>query len=311
MHADEHPIDVPLVRGLVDAARPEWAGLPLSPLSRSGSSNALFRLGEELVVRLPRQPGGSATVEKEARWLPWVAPALRVRVPEVVAVGRPGGGYPERWSVLRWLDGEVPEVDGSGRSGGLDHDALARDLAAVVTALRGLEVPEAARADPALRWYRGESLARQDAGTRANVEACRDLPGLDLDLDAALSVWESALDLPDPPGGRAPSWYHGDLLAENLLVEQGRLAAVLDFGSLGVGEPTVDLMVAWELLPAGSRRVFREATGVDDVSWARGRAWALAVALMTFPYYWRTMPQRCADRLVMARAALADASACT
>ncbi len=259
MHADEHRIDVRLVRGLVDRARPEWAALPLSPLPRTGSSNALFRLGEDLVVRLPRQRGGSVTIEKEARWLPRVAPALPVRVPEVVAVGAPGPDYPERWSVLRWLDGEVPDVAGvAGCPGGLDREALARDLAAVVTSLRGLEVPEAA-------------------------------VGL--------------------PGSSEPvGWYHGDLLAENLLVSGGRLAAVLDFGGLGVGDPTVDLMVAWELLDAGSRRVFRQATGVDDVSWLRGRAWALAVALMTFPYYWRTMPQRCAARLVMARAVLADAS---
>ncbi len=112
-----------------------------------------------------------------------------------------------------------------------------------------------------------------------------------------------------PSAGQSviPRWYHGDLLAENLLVRDGRLAALLDFGGLSVGDPTIDLVVAWELLDTSSRDVFRQAVGVDDDTWQRGRAWALALALMTFPYYWRTMPDRCASRLAMARSVLADA----
>jgi aminoglycoside phosphotransferase (APT) family kinase protein len=110
---------------------------------------------------------------------------------------------------------------------------------------------------------------------------------------------------PDAP----PRWYHGDLLGENLLVRDGRLASLLDFGGLAVGDPTVDLMIAWDVLDPAAREVFRSAVGADDESWLRGRAWALTVALMTFPYYWRTMPDRCASRLAMARAVLADASA--
>lgn len=308
LHDDELPIGTSLVRALVDRTLPDCRALPLARVRSTGSSNALFRLGDELLVRLPRQPGGSATIEKEARWLPSIRRLLPVGVPEIVVVGEPGCGYPERWSVVRWLAGEVPTVAGPVAATEPRRDGLARDLAAVVTALREGDVPPGALADPELRWYRGDALATRDADTRQSLEACRSVPGLGLDLDAALEVWDRAVALPASSGATSPRWLHGDLLAENLLVTEGRLAAVLDFGGLSVGDPTVDLVVAWEVLDAPSREVFRQTVGVDDEAWVRGRAWALALALMTFPYYWGTMPERCASRLAMARSVLADAA---
>jgi aminoglycoside phosphotransferase (APT) family kinase protein len=306
LHEDEFLIDLSLVRALVGRALPECASLPLSPLPASGSSNALFRLGDELLIRLPRQPGGSATIEKEAHWLPQIGPLLPVSVPEVVAVGEPDLGYPERWSVVRWLEGDVPTVVDPASRAASTRPALARDLAAVVTALHDIQVPDSALADPQLRWYRGAPLGSMDDTTRHNVAACRDISGLNLDLDAALRIWEEAMALPETGPGSTPRWYHGDLLAENLLVRDGRLAAVLDFGGLAVGDPTVDLVVAWEVLDPASREVFRRAVGVDQTSWLRGRAWALSLALITFPYYWCTMPDRCASRLAVVRSVLAD-----
>lgn len=308
LHDDELVIDVHVVRALVDRALPECAPLPLGPLGSSGSSNALFRLGDELLVRLPRQPGGSATIEKEARWLPQIGPLLPVSVPEIVAIGEPGFDYPERWSVLRWLEGSVPSVAGPSSGHEPARGRLALDLATVVKALGDIDVPLSALADPELRWYRGAPLATQDVHTRRSLGACRDISELDLDLDAALDVWEQAMALPGIDQAATPRWYHGDLLAENLLVSDGRLTAVLDFGGLAVGDPTVDLMVAWEVLDAASRDVFRRAVGADDESWIRGRAWALSLALRTFPYYWVTMPDRCASRLAIARSVLADAT---
>ena len=308
LHDDELLIDLRLVRALVDGALPEYASLPLSRLRASGSSNALFRLGDGLLVRLPRQPGGSATIEKEARWLPQIGPLLPVSVPEVVAVGEPDLGYPERWSVVRWLDGDVLAVADPASHAGPRGSALARDLAGVVTALRDIQVPHSALADPQLRWYRGDPLGSMDGATRGNLAACRDISGVDLDLDAALRLWEEAMVLPETGPGSSPRWYHGDLMAENLLVRGGRLAAVLDFGGLSVGDPTVDLIVAWEVLDPAARDVFRRAVRADQTSWLRGRAWALSLALMTFPYYWSTMPDRCASRLAVARSVLADAS---
>lgn len=305
LHADELPIDRSLVRALVDRALPRYAALPLTPLLSSGSSNALFRLGDDLLVRLPRQPGGSATIDKEARWTPLIAAALPVAVPEIVAVGEPDLGYPERWSVVRWIDGDVPACVDPSTATAADRRALAADLAAVVTALRELPVPDTAPAAPELRWYRGEPLATRDLDFRADVAACRSIPDLPLDLDAALRVWDDALALGD--ASASVRWYHGDLLGENLLIRDDRLAAVLDLGGLAVGDPTVDLAVAWEVLDPAARETFRRAVGVDEASWLRGRAWALVLAAMTFPYYWHTMPDRCSRRLAMARSVLADA----
>ncbi len=308
LHDDEISIDLGLVRALVDRGLPEYASLPLSRLRASGSTNALFRLGDELLIRLPRQPGGSATIEKEARWLPHIAPLLPVSVPEVVVVGEPDLGYPERWSVVRWIDGDFPTVADPASYSCPTPTALARDLAAVVTALSDIKVPPSALADPELRMYRGAPLGTMDGGTRRSLAECRDISGLAVDFDAVLRVWEQAMALPETTAGSSPRWYHGDLLAENLLVRDGRLAALLDFGGLAVGDPTIDLVVAWEVLDPAARGVFRRAVGVDDATWLRGRAWALALAVMTFPYYWSTMPERCASRLAIVRSVLADAA---
>lgn len=303
LHADELPVDEVLVRRLIAGQLPTFAQLPVRRLPASGSSNALFRLGDDLLVRVPRQPGGSTTILKEARWLPVLRTALPVQVPEVVAVGEPAQGYPEHWSVTGWIVGAHPSVTPPGAG---SPDLRAEDLAAVVGALRRVEVPDEAREDPDLRWYRSGSLAAIDADVRAWIAQCRSIADLHLDLDAVLSVWDAAVAAAVNGPATRVHWLHGDLLAENLLVRDGRLVAVLDFGGLAVGDPTVDLVAAWELLDPGQRARFRAEAAVDDRTWTLGRAWALALAVMTFPYYWGTMPGRCADRLSMARRALAD-----
>jgi aminoglycoside phosphotransferase (APT) family kinase protein len=306
LHDDEIPIDTGLVRALVHWAMPGWAGLPVRRLNSSGSTNALFRLGEDLLVRLPRQPGGSATIAKEARWLPVLAPSLPVAVPEVVAVFEPGCGYPERWSVVRWIDGEHPEVVAPETSAGPQRVDLAADLAGLVHALRQAEVPGEAAGDPDLRWYRGEPLAAMEAATRQNIGRCRALGDFGLDLDAAERLWDEAIRLPGANDRPPPRWYHGDLAAENLLTRDGGLAAVLDFGGLSIGDPAIDLAVGWEILDPPAREDFRRQLGVDDATWLRGRAWALCITLMIW-YYWTTMPQRRSSRIAIGRNVLADA----
>ena len=306
LHSDEIPIDAELVRALVGRVMPAYADSPIRRLASSGSTNALFRLGEEFLVRLPRQPGGSATISKEARWLPVLGPLLSVSVPDVVAVFEPDRGYPERWSVVRWIDGAHPEVVGPDTSVDPRREDLAKNLATVLVALRQAEVPMEAVDDPHLQSYRGEPLVTMDEATRENIERCRSLGDFDLDLDAAERIWAEAMKLPGAADRTTPRWYHGDLAAENLLVRDGALAAVLDFGGLSIGDPTVDLVVAWEVLDPPARELFRRSVDVDDATWLRGRAWALSITLMIW-YYWTTMPERRARCMAVGRNVLADA----
>ncbi|HEY8302471.1 MAG TPA: aminoglycoside phosphotransferase family protein [Jatrophihabitans sp.] len=306
LHENEIPIDTALVRRLIERALPSWAGLPISPMPTSGSTNALFRLGTDLLVRLPRQPGGSATIRKEATWPPYLAPALPVAVPEVVGVFGPDAGYPEHWAVVRRLAGAHPEIVDPTTPVHPRRQQLAVDLAGLVTALRTVPVPDTALGDAELRWYRGEPLATMDASIRDNLARCRALGDFGFDLDAAQRVWDDAMALPGVHDRVHPRWYHGDLAAENLLVRDGRLAAVLDFGALAIGDPCVDLIAAWEVLDRPAREVFRREAGVDDPTWLRGRAWALGLALGVW-YYWATMPDRRASRVAVGRNVLADA----
>ncbi len=305
LHDNEIALDAATVRKLVDAEFPKYSQLPLKRLSSSGSSNTLYRLGEALLVRLPRQPGGGAAIDKENRWSPLMSRYLPVEVPQIVVVGQPNFGYSESWSIARWIDGTLAQS--STRADQQDQLALAEGLARVVRSLRAIDVPPDARSDPSLRWYRGDSLASIARPMQATIRKCHQLDGLGLDLDLAADVWNQALKLPSADQLCEDAWYHSDLVAENLLMSGGELTAVLDFGGLGIGDPTIDLHGAWELFDPVARQHFRGCLDVDEEEWQRGRAWALAIALGVFAYYWDKMPTRVQHRLDMARAVLADA----
>ncbi|MFI8993184.1 aminoglycoside phosphotransferase family protein [Streptomyces sp. NPDC053542] len=273
-------IDVGLVRRLVGAQFPRWAGLPVEPVNSAGTSNAMYRLGQDMVVRLPRAAGSADDVAKEHRWLPWLAPRLPVAVPVPLGKGVPGEGYPWHWSVYRWLPGRTGSAPGSGPDlgSGFDPGPFAEDLAGFIGALRRIDT---AGGPPS---YRSEPLAARDAATRGAVETLRGV----IDTATAAAAWEEALRAPAPTGPAV--WIHADLQPGNVLVENGRLSAVIDFGCLGLGDAAVDLIAAWYLLPAGARAVFRTAVGADDAAWARGRGWALSVALAELRYYRVTNP---------------------
>ncbi|MFD4544331.1 aminoglycoside phosphotransferase family protein [Streptomyces bauhiniae] len=274
MRDGELDIDAPLVRRLIARRFPAWAELPVTRLRSSGTENAMFRLGPELVVRLPRHPGAVADVTHERDWLPRLGPGLPVAVPEPVGSGEPDDGFPWPWSVYRWLDGANPVAGAVA-----EPEQLAKELGAFVAALRRTATTDAPRS------YRGGPLAGQDESTR---EALAQLGG-SIDTAGATARWERALAAPVYTG--QPVWAHADLSPGNVLVAGGgRLGAVIDFGCAGVGDPAVDLIVAWNLLPAPVRGVFRDAVGADDAEWARGRGWALSIALVQLPYYWRTNP---------------------
>ena len=272
MHAGEPDIDTGLVRSLIAARFPHWANLPVTPVTSSGTDNAMFRLGTDLVVRLPRRPGAVADIDADQRWLPTIAPHLPVAVPEVVDVGEATEGYPWRWAVYRWLTGSNPVVDALGQP-----EDLAIDLAEFITALRRVDpadAPELSRSGP---------LTRRDSATREAIDASRGL----IDTDALRGIWADTLTV---DGSAPPAWAHGDLSPGNVLIDQDRLHAVIDFGGFGVGDPTVDLIIAWNLLPAAARPILRAALDVDEATWARGRGWALSISIIQLPYYVHTNP---------------------
>ncbi|GLZ47539.1 phosphotransferase [Actinomycetospora sp. NBRC 106375] len=211
----------------------------------------------------------------EQRWLPVLAPAVPVPIPAPVGRGRPGHGYPWPWSVLRWLPGED-----ATRAPVADPHALARDVAAVVRGLRGVDT--AGGPNPTVSG-RGVPLADRDGEVRAALDALRADPEPGIDLAAAGRVWDDARAAPVHDG--PPSWLHGDLLPGNLLIGGGRLSAVIDFGCAGVGDPACDLLPAWAVLPPGARATFQDAVGADEESWRRGRGWALAFGLVALPYH--------------------------
>ncbi|MEU9290748.1 aminoglycoside phosphotransferase family protein [Streptomyces sp. NPDC048275] len=273
MHADEPDVDTPLVHRLVAAQFPQWAGLPVEPVDSAGTSNAMYRLGEDMVVRLPRVAGAANDVEKEHRWLPRLAPPLPVAVPVPLGKGRPAEDYAWPWSVYRWLDGENPAIGRISQPG-----LLAQDLAGFVAALHRIDPADGPPS------YRSESLATRDAATRTAIAEVRGI----VDADAATTAWNTALRAPARPGPAV--WIHADLQPGNLLMRHGRLSAVIDFGCLGLGDPAVDLIVAWYVLPAEARGAFRTALEVDDAAWARGRGWALSIALLELQYYRDTNP---------------------
>lgn len=262
--------DAALVQKLIATAFPQWAVLPVRPVGAAGTANAMFRLGTDMVVRLPLSEGSAADIEKERDWLPQLAPRLPVSVPVPLETALPGPDFPRSWSVHRWLDGHTPTVGRIAEPG-----LLARDLARFVAALRGVDATSAPRS------YRGESLAARDAGTRRSIAELSTV----VDTGAVTAVWESALSAPAPAG--PPVWIHADLQPGNLLVDRthDRLAAVIDFACAGLGDPAVDLIVAWYVLPAEVRRIFRLALGDDDATWARGRGWALSIALAELAHY--------------------------
>jgi aminoglycoside phosphotransferase (APT) family kinase protein len=271
MHSDELDIDEALVRRLLAAQFPDWAELPLEPVFPRGTDNRLFRLGDDLVVRLPCRESNVTTLEKEREWLPRLAPHLPLDVPVPVTAGMPAEGYPCTWSVYTWLDGE------SALSSPLAKpDEAATDLAAFITALQGID--PAGRV-PAKGTSRGAPVSGLDALVREWIAAL----GVQIDVVGITSLWEAALEA--PLWDRPPVWVHGDLDARNLLVRDGRIAGVVDFGCVGTGDPACDVAVAWKLFPPEARDVFRNALSVDDATWTRARGWVVYQTVGALSYY--------------------------
>jgi aminoglycoside phosphotransferase (APT) family kinase protein len=266
MHADEVDTDPSLVERLVAGQFPQWADLPVEPVFPLGTDNANYRLGADKLVRLPRQPGKVEGLERELAWLPQLAAALPLPIPEPLGRGEPAEGFPFPWGVFTWLDGRNASV------GDVSLEA-AIDLAELILALRRLDATDA---PPGLRHG---SLRSFDEWVRSGVAKLSS----EHDGDGLLAAWEEALEA--PPWNGPPTWCHCDLDLRNVVFRDGRPRGVLDWGWAGAGDPASDAAVAWKMLPAAGRDAFWDALGADDAEMIRARGWTLMQCAGALSYY--------------------------
>jgi aminoglycoside phosphotransferase (APT) family kinase protein len=289
MHEDELSIDQSLVERLVAAQFPQWADLPVRHASSAGTDNAMFKLGDTMVVRLPRIDWAADSVEHEQTWLPVIGPLLPVATPRPLGMGEPAFGYPWRWSVYTWLDGANPTVDDL-------TEPLVRNIADCLNAIHALDVP----GGPVNQ--RGFDFGPRDEVTRKSIAQ---MAGM-VDTAAVTAVWDAAFTLPpcEPPG----TWIHSDTAPGNLLVRDGRLVGLIDFAGVSRGDPAVDLGLAWNLLPARLRPAFRDQLDIDEATWLRSRAWSLSQACLQLPYYHETNKPLAAQARYVISEVLTDAA---
>jgi len=299
---DKAEISPAVVARLVAEQFPQWADLPVERVAVDGWDNTTFRLGDEMSVRLPTADRYVAQVDKEHRWLPLLARHLPLPIPEPVALGRPSARFPRPWSIYRWIEGGPAGVERIA-----DLTRFAADLAEFLGALYAVDTNDG----PPPGWhnfFRGGSLGTWtfDGDTRRSIDLLED----EIDAEAATEVWEAALD---SVWDRPPVWVHGDVVASNLLVVDGTLRAVIDFGCAGVGDPACDLVMTWNFFTGDSRDEFRRGLPFDDATWARARGWALWKALRTMArqiergedalaaarrFGWRRSPREVVDLVV-------------
>lgn len=276
MHADQVDLTADVVAGLVADQFPRWRHLTVQPVTSHGTVNALFRLGHDIVLRFPLRPDTELrdALLHEQDQARRIAAQVPLAVPEPIAIGEPGNGYPGWWTAYRWIPGDTANQRTIG-----DSDAFARDLASFVNAMHRMDTD-------GHRWNgltRGGPLYTRDDDVRRALAESTHL----IDTARLAQVWDRCLDTPHTA---SDAWIHADLMPGNLLVHGGRLVAVIDLEAVCIGDPAVDLMPAWNLLPIDARRTYRRALRVDDATWERGRGWALVQAIVALPYYVDTNP---------------------
>jgi aminoglycoside phosphotransferase (APT) family kinase protein len=278
LHEDEVNINAWLARRLLAEQMPEYCALPLRRIASGGTDNAVFRLGGDLAIRMPLHPRAVGGLLKEVRWLPVIAPHLPLEVPEVVSTGEPGGDYPFPWAVVRWLEGEDALT---GRIGSIRETAFT--LGRFVSELQAIDMTDAP--PPGTEGFvRGLPLVGRDSTFRAALAHCAGL----VDVERVRQIWDDALAAPEWDG--PPVWLHADLIPGNLLLRDGRLVGVLDFGAMATGDPAYDVTPAWHLLDRDTRPAFREIVGADEATWHRARGLVVSGGVIALPYYLHSNP---------------------
>lgn len=274
MHENEFTIDECLVRTLLKDQCPEWVDLPLNPIKSSGTDHALFRLGNEYVVRLPRLDGANENINKEYQWVPKLAKLVATPLSTPLFMGKPNEHYPSVWIITQWLDGYNPTFEQEN-----EYQQLAKDLAYFLNDLHKVKLDQG----PYSR--RGVPLCQLNEETQNAIDKLEE----DIDIQAINALWKKLSNTPS--FDQNPVWVHGDFLPGNILVQNNRLKAVIDFSDVGIGDPACDLVIAWSLLKPYSRKIFREhLDNIDDNTWERARGWALSISLIMLPYYKHSNP---------------------
>lgn len=277
MHDDEVPVPDQLARSLVDDQFPQYAGLPLRRLPPIGTDHQLFRLGDDLLVRLPRIGWAQDQAHSDWTWLPRLAPHLPLEVPVPVGLGEPAQGYPFAWTVVPWIEGENPTADN------VDLVECAAELGRFVDALHRID-PMGGPVKTGTQ--RGVPLAACDDWVREWAARAGDRA----DVPAVLEVWEDALAAPAWP--HEPAWLAGDVQDGNVIVRDRATVAVIDHGALGLGDPAVDLMPCWNwFTDPATRTAYADAVDLDDAAWRRGRGWAIVPSISALTYYETTSPE--------------------
>jgi aminoglycoside phosphotransferase (APT) family kinase protein len=261
-------ITVDLAEKLIAQQFPHWSSLIITPVEKSGWDNRTFHLGTKLLIRMPSSAEYALQVTKEQKWLPKLAPYLSVPIPKPLAQGNPTKDYPWGWSVYEWIDGESASISR------IDHlEIFAADLAQILMQLQKID-PSYGPLPGAHNFYRGAHLSVYDNETKIAINQLRDF----IDVGLISAIWEKAIS---SSWHKPPVWIHGDFSASNILIKHGRLAAIIDFGCMGIGDPACDLVISWTFLTKESRNVFKELLDLDEDTWARARGWALWKSLIT------------------------------
>jgi aminoglycoside phosphotransferase (APT) family kinase protein len=269
MHKNEFKIDHNLVYNLLKSQFVELSHLEIKPIISSGTDNALFRLGSEYIVRLPRISSATKNIDKEHEWLPKLIPHLNIPISDPIFEGSPSKDYPWNWLILKWNEGINPEFEQKN-----EYEFLAKDLANFLNDLHNIKLDNG----PISR--RGVPLIELNKETIEAIEKLED----ELDIPSVRKLWYQLVNIPKCK--QDPVWIHGDLLPGNILIKNKRLSSVIDFSDMGMGDPAVDLIIAWSLLNSSARKIFKEnLTNIDNDTWERGKGWALSIALIILPYY--------------------------
>lgn len=278
LHAHQVTIDEETARSLIQQQFPDYQQLPIRYFHSTGTDHAIYRLGDEMYLRMPLTHDAQLQLKKEVRWLPHLVSKLPLSIPVPLEKGEPNKEFPHQWGIYTWLEGKNPiriEME--------DINESARTLAKFIRALHKIDPTNGPRPGKH-NFFRGVPLIQRDAETRLAIKSLGD----QIDLALVEKTWDDALNA--PVWDSDPVWIHGDIHAANLLAKDGRITSVIDFGGLGVGDPACDLLVAWWFLTAESRMIFREELLVDEATWRRGRGWALSMALIALSYYQTTNP---------------------